>query len=145
MFAQTWRSHWGLGEDAFAHEDADKDPVLSRVDAAAVHSAFDRIIGSPESPAPSVVFGEKGSGKSGLRLALQRGLVEHNREHPDERVFSIEYTEFDSFLDQLRQNLKLPGGAKAAGKAVARFTQADHVDAMLCRGVSSLCETLLAE
>jgi hypothetical protein len=144
MFAQTWRNHWGLGEDAFAHEDADKDPVLSRVDAAAVHSAFDRIFGSPDSPAPSVVFGEKGSGKSGLRLALQRGLVEHNKQHPERRVFSIEYTEFDSFLDLVPQNLTLRGGSMSAGKTVARFTQADHIDAILCNGVSSLTDTLLA-
>jgi len=144
MFAQTWRSHWGLREDAFAHEDADKDPVLRRINAAAVHSSFDRIYGSPESPAPSVVFGEKGSGKSGLRLALGRRIEAHNEQNPEQKVFSIEYTEFDSFLDGVRQSQRLPAGEKAASKVVSKVTQADHLDAILSVGVSALTDEVLA-
>ena len=74
MFAHTWRRHWGLDEDPFVQEDADKDPVLARVPLEAVHSSFDRLYGSPDTPGPGIVFGEKGSGKSGLRLAMRRRL-----------------------------------------------------------------------
>ncbi|HIF22198.1 MAG TPA: hypothetical protein EYQ27_09900 [Gemmatimonadetes bacterium] len=77
MFAKTWRDHWNLSEDPFAFEDADKDPFVTRVDASAVHSSFDRIFGNADTPAPGIVFGEKGSGKSGLRLAMQRGIEKH--------------------------------------------------------------------
>ncbi|MEC8494302.1 MAG: hypothetical protein VXZ39_05230, partial [Planctomycetota bacterium] len=61
MFPHTWRRHWSLDEDPFVQEDADKDPVLRRVPAEAVHSSFDRLYGSVEAPGPGVVFGEKGS------------------------------------------------------------------------------------
>ena len=65
MFIETWRKHWGLSQDPFACEDADKDLILTRMDSSAVHSGFDRLFGDPESPAPGIIFGEKGSGKSG--------------------------------------------------------------------------------
>ena len=122
MFAETWRKHWGLIEDPFAHEDADKDPVLGKVEAAAVHSSFDRIYGSPETPGPGIVFGEKGSGKSGLRLALERRVREHNEDQPHDRVFLVEYTDFDYFLEHCRQSLKLPPtGTKSLPKLLERF------------------------
>ncbi|MEE2938767.1 MAG: hypothetical protein VX460_00140, partial [Planctomycetota bacterium] len=78
MFPHTWRHHWSLDEDPFVQEDADKDPVLRRVPAEAVHSSFDRLYGSVEAPGPGVVFGEKGSGKSSLRLAMKRRLDEES-------------------------------------------------------------------
>ena len=58
MFAQTWRAHWGLTQDPFDCEDADKDLILARLDTGAVHAGFDRLFGNPAAPAPGVVFGE---------------------------------------------------------------------------------------
>ncbi len=52
MFADNWRDHWKLKEEPFVHEDADKDPVLAKLNAAAVHSSFDRLFGDPASPVP---------------------------------------------------------------------------------------------
>ena len=144
MFAQTWRSHWGLTEDPFAHEDADKDPVLSRVDAQAVHSCFDRIYGNPATPGPGIVFGEKGSGKSGLRLAIQRRLEQHNEANPDARVFQVEYIEFDNFLESYRRRARLsPDAARSAPELVARFDLADHLDSVLSLGVTRLVDSIL--
>ena len=37
MFAQTWRSHWGLTQDPFDCDDADKDLFLARLDASGNH------------------------------------------------------------------------------------------------------------
>lgn len=144
MFAQTWRKHWGLAEDPFVHEDADKDPVLARIDVGAVHSAFDRIYGNPATPGPGIVFGEKGSGKSGLRLALERRVREHNEANPRERVFVVEYTEFDSFLDQFRQTLRLPPAPeKSVPRLLERFRAADHLDAILSVGVTKLVDEVI--
>ena len=84
MFPHTWRHHWALDEDPFVQEDADKDTVLARLPIEAVHSSFDRLYGTPDSPAPGIVFGEKGSGKSSLRLAMKRRLA-------SESAFVVEY------------------------------------------------------
>jgi len=139
MFTQTWRRHWGLEDDPFVQEDADKDPVLPRVAEEAVHSSFDRLFGDPRMPGPGVVFGEKGSGKSGLRLAMRRRL-----EGPDSRAFVVEYTEFDAFLNEARKADRLPPhGAKTPRRVVERFGLSDHLDAILCLGVSRLCREVV--
>lgn len=139
MFTQTWRRHWGLEEDPFVQQDADKDPVLPRVPSEAVHSSFDRLFGDPRMPGPGVVFGEKGSGKSGLRLAMRRRL-----EGPDSRAFLVEYTEFDAFLNEARKADRLPPhGAKTPRRVVERFGLADHLDAILSLGVTRLCHEVV--
>ena len=116
MFTQKWRDHWGLARDPFACEDADKDPILGQVDASAVHTGFDRVFGNPEVPSPSIVFGEKGSGKSGLRLMMKRRIAEHNKARPESKVFQSEYIDFDVQMEQFRQSIhassdprKIPG------------------------------------
>lgn len=141
MFAKTWRDHWDLSEDPFAFEDADKDPFVTRVDASAVHSSFDRIFGNAETPAPGIVFGEKGSGKSGLRLAMQRGIEKHNAAHHDARVFQLDYVEFDAFFDRARQAAHLPADKeKTTRQVVEKWRLVDHIDAILSNGVTRLVD-----
>ena len=138
MFPHTWRHHWSLDEDPFVQQDADKDPVLRRVPAEAVHSSFDRLYGSVEAPGPGVVFGEKGSGKSSLRLAMKRRLDE-------ESAFVVEYIEFGSFLSEARKADRLPpDGPKTPRRIVERFGLSDHVDALLSLGTTKLVEEVLA-
>ncbi|MEM8714053.1 MAG: hypothetical protein AAGG01_24175, partial [Planctomycetota bacterium] len=138
MFPHTWRHHWALDEDPFVQEDADKDTVLARVPREAVHSSFDRLYGSTEAPGPGIVFGEKGSGKSSLRLAMKRRLAED----ASAGAFAVEYIEFDSFLTEARKADRLPpNGPKTPRRVVERFLLADHIDAMLSLGVTKLaCE-----
>ena len=139
MFTQTWRHHWGLEENPFVQQDADKDPVLPRVPPEAVHSSFDRLFGDPRMPGPGVVFGEKGSGKSGLRLAMRRRL-----EGGDSGAFVVEYTEFDAFLNEARKADRLPPhGAKTPRRVVERFGLADHLDGILSLGVSQLSHEIV--
>lgn len=144
MFTKKWRDHWGLTEDPYACEDADKDPILAEVDSSAVHSGFDRIFGNPKVPAPGIVFGEKGSGKSGLRRMMRRRLDEYNAAHPDERVFFIEYIDFDGFLEQFRRTAK--GGRnprKAADAVLEGWGITDHLDAILSLGVTAMVDEAL--
>ena len=138
MFPHTWRNHWALDEDPFVQEDADKDPVLAKVPVQAVHSSFDRLYGSTDAPSPGIVFGEKGSGKSSLRLAMKRRLE-------DEPVFVVEYIEFDSFLTEARKADRLPPDApKTSRRVVERFSLSDHIDAILSLGVTKLANEVLA-
>ncbi len=141
MFPHTWRHHWALDEDPFVQEDADKDTVLARVPKEAVHSSFDRLYGSTDAPGPGIVFGEKGSGKSSLRLAMKRRL----KEDESAGAFTIEYIEFDSFLTEARKADRLPpNGPKTPRRVVERFLLADHIDAMLSLGVTKLSDEVAA-
>ncbi|MEM1453123.1 MAG: hypothetical protein AAF957_19815 [Planctomycetota bacterium] len=140
MFAHTWRRHWGLDEDPFVQEDADKDAVLARVPLEAVHSSFDRLYGSPDTPGPGIVFGEKGSGKSGLRLAMRR----HLEAEAAQTAFVVEYIEFDGFLNEARKADRLPPQAgRTPRRVVERFGLSDHLDAILSLGVTKLTHQLI--
>ncbi len=139
MFTQQWRAHWGLRTDPFACEDADKDLVLAEMDSSAVHSAFDRIFGSPHMPAPGIVFGEKGSGKSGLRLMMRRRLEEHNASSPD-RVFVIEYIDFNPYLEHFRG-----ADSRSGEKLLGEWKLADHLDCLLSLATSKLVGLCLDE
>lgn len=144
MFVETWRKHWGLTQDPFACEDADKDLILSRMDLEAVHSGFDRLFGDPASPAPGIVFGEKGSGKSGLRLTMKRRITDYNEANPSEKVFCSEYNDFDVFLEHFRRAVGAKGDPSAvAEKMMAEWTTAEHLDAMLSLGVTDLVDQIL--
>jgi len=143
MFLTTWRRHWALEKDPFACEDADKDLVLDEMAESAVHSAFDRVHGDPSSPAPGIVFGEKGSGKSGMRIAMRRRLNALARPAGD-RILVSEYVDFDVYLERFRCAVGVAEDPRAVGKAVERrWTLADHLDAMLSLGVTKLVDDLL--
>ncbi len=140
MFAKTWRSHWGLEGEPFVHEDADKDPVLAKLSEACVHSSFERLFGDPASPVPGIVFGEKGSGKSALRQAMLRRL---GALPEDQRPLIVEYTDFDPFLEALRQSQRIAPGTKKTGpRLVESHTRADHLDAILSVATTQLTDAL---
>jgi hypothetical protein len=142
MFIETWRKHWGLIQDPFSCEDADKDLILERMHAEAVHSVFERLFGDASTPAPGIVFGEKGSGKSGLRLTMRRKLDALGAEGP--RVLCTEYMDFDAFLENFRRAVGVGADPEDLGRAVcAHWRLADHLDAMLSGGVTELVDRLL--
>ena len=146
MFAQKWRQHWGLSEDPFGCEDADKDIILTEVDASAVHSSFDRIYGNPKAPAPGIIFGEKGSGKSALRLMMSRRITQYNEAHPDEKTFLIEYIDFNTYIEQFRQRTGIRRQSQQAVRDVIdRWKIADHLDCILSLGVTKLVDEQLAQ
>lgn len=146
MFLETWRQHWGLKDAPFVHEDADKDPVLERMDSMAVHSSFDRLFGEPTAPVPGVVFGEKGSGKSGLRLAMLRALQKHNTENGGRGAFIVQYIDFDPMLEELRRSEGIDaGGKRTREKVLDRLTRADHLDAILGLATTQIVQQLTAD
>ena len=144
MFLTTWREHWSLEKDPFACEDADKDLVLSEMTRTAVHSAFDRVYGDPRSPAPGIVFGEKGSGKSGMRIAMRERLEEFSSQADGKRILCSEYVDFDVYLERFRCAVGVGEDPKVVGQAVSKhWTLADHLDALLSLGVTRMVDDLL--
>jgi hypothetical protein len=136
-------AHHGIAHNPFADEDAQTDPVFrNRCRTEAFHPNWDKVFGDPSSPATSVVFGEKGAGKTAIRLQIAAQLADHNRACPDQRLFVIEYDDFNPFLDRFADRLR---GRKRrdAAKVLAEWKLWDHMDAILSLGVTCVVDRIL--
>ena len=102
-------------------------------------------------PSTSIVFGEKGSGKTAIRLHLADCVAAHNREHPDDRVLFVPYDDLNPFLDALHEHHvshgrsgKGGGGGSAGGedreilKSLEKTELVDHMDAILTLAVDQV-------
>ncbi|HEY3965619.1 MAG TPA: hypothetical protein VGM05_13765 [Planctomycetaceae bacterium] len=142
MKVQQLLAHHGIKENPFGQEDAQSDQVFKRhCLEGTYHPAWDKIFGSPEEPATAVVFGEKGSGKTALRLQIVDQIARYNREHPDRRVLVIEYDDFNPFLDCYRD--RLSGRMRRPERTLESWRLWDHMDAILTLGVSRVVDGLL--
>lgn len=143
MKVQQLLQHHGIQENPFGQEDAQTDQVFKRhcLDGT-YHPAWDKIFGSPQDPSTAVVFGEKGSGKTALRLQIVDHIRKYNQAHPAERVFVIEYDDFNPFLDSFRERLR--GWKRRPEHALENWRLWDHMDAILSLGVTQLVNQVLA-
>ena len=106
MKIQQFLAHHGVVSNPFTDEDAQTDLVFKTACIRSVyHPAWDKIYGDPGEPATAVVFGEKGSGKTAMRLQIARHLADHNADHPQRQVFVLAYIDFNPFLDRFRERL----------------------------------------
>jgi hypothetical protein len=136
-------SHHGIVANPFADEDAQTDPVFQgRCRHSMFHPQWDKVYGDPASPATSIVFGEKGAGKTALRLQMAAQIDEHNERSGDRRLFVIEYDDFNPFLDRFADRLS---GRKRrdAQKVLSEWKLWDHMDAIMSLGVTSVVDRLL--
>ncbi len=141
MKIQEFLLHHGIGRDPFAEEDADSDRVFKQYCLKDTHHpAWGKIFGSPEEPSTSVVFGEKGSGKSALRLQIVEGLLRYSSEHPDRRMLVIRYNDFNPYLDRLAER---SGSWRRDSDQVPQWRLWDHMDAILSLGVTQLGDYVL--
>jgi len=141
MKIQQFLEQHGIGANPFAEEDAQTDPVFKDFCIASTyHPTWDKIYGDPAEPATSIVFGEKGAGKTAMRLQIVRHLVDYNGSHPEQRLFIIEYDDFNPFLDRFRDRF---GSRKRPDKVLAEWKLWDHMDAILSLGVTSLADRIL--
>lgn len=142
MKVQQLLAHHGIKENPFGQEDAQSDQVFKRhCLEGTYHPAWDKIFGSPEDPSTAVVFGEKGAGKTALRLQIVDQIARYNREHPDRRVLVIEYDDFNPFLDCFRD--RLFGRKRRPERTLESWRLWDHMDAILTLGVSRVVDGLL--
>lgn len=142
MRIQPFLDHHGIASNPFADEDAQTDLVFK---GACIHSTYhptwDKIYGDPSEPATAVVFGEKGSGKTAIRLQLARHLADHNAEQPEHQVFVVEYDDFNAFLDRFRDTYS--GRRRRPDRLLEQWRLWDHFDAILSLAVTQLVDRIL--
>ncbi len=143
MRIQEFLQHHGVAVNPFADEDAQTDLVFKTACIRSVyHPAWDKIYGEPSEPATAVVFGEKGSGKTALRLQIARHLTDHNADHPQQQVFVVPYDDLNPFLDQVRERFSARRRRRPE-RILSQWQLWDHMDAILALGVTQLVDRLL--
>lgn len=158
MTLTDFLQHHGIFENPFRGEEARSDTVFARmargegptlngklhlgVSSALFHSDFEKILGDLSRPASAVVFGEKGSGKTAIRLQIAQRVALHNA-HPDakgERVFLFTHDEFNGMLARLHERI----GGKTPQESFQKTRLVDHIDAMLHAIVPRLVDAIIA-
>jgi hypothetical protein len=144
MKIQQFLEHHGIAENPFAEEDAQTDHVFKdHCITSTFHPTWDKVFGNPAEPATAVVFGEKGSGKTAMRLQIARHLEAFNRSQPERRAFVIHYDDLNPFLDRFCDRLG-SRQRRRPDRALAQWKLWDHMDAILALGVTQLVDGILA-
>lgn len=141
MELQRFFEHWNLAENPFQAEEARNDSVYNRIiEGAITHPDFAKIYGEPTTPSTAIVFGEKGSGKTAMRLMMEKRFEQYNAAHEANRVWVVRYDDLNPLLDRLSQRLHTEDSEKVLGS----FRLADHQDAILSSAVTELLDTILS-
>ena len=144
MKIQQLLDHYGVRINPFSQEDAQSDHIFQRHCAETIyHPAWDKVLGDCANPSTSIVFGEKGAGKTAIRLQLMNSLHDHNVRHPDQRAFVISYDDLNPFLDTFRDRLR--GRRRQPDNALQEWRLWDHMDALLTLSTRRLCSVLADE
>jgi len=144
MKVQQFLEHHGLSQNPFSQEDAQTDPLFQKLCSdGTFHPAWDKIYGDPSTPSTAVVFGEKGSGKTALRLQIVDHIAKYNSAHPDKRVFIIDYDDFNPFLDSFNEKVGWPGARPE--RTLSKWRLWDHIDCILSLATTHLVDDVLIE
>lgn len=142
MKLQDFLSHHGIKRNPFAEEDAQTDPVFKdHCISNTYHPAWDKVFGNPADPSTSIVFGEKGAGKTALRLQVEEHIDEYNRDNPEARSFVVPYDDFNPILDQFRE--RVARRSKKPEKVLQQFQLWDHMDAIMSLAVTKLVSSIV--
>lgn len=160
MTPTSFFEHHGIAENPFRGEEARQDPVLARLVSTphghtgsplpgargAMHPELERIAGDLVHASSAVVFGEKGAGKTAIRLQLAHGIDDHNAQHPDGRVFLLAHDDLNPMLDRLHNRLRRQTrkGESTPADSFKQVRLVDHIDGMLCTAVPRLVDAVLA-
>ena len=135
--------HWSIAENPFKGEEARDDAVFVRLgmpregDAGgpvAAHSDFEKVLGSLVRPSTAVVFGEKGSGKTAIRMQIADHVRRHNLDHPGQAVWVIDYDDLNAVLDCLHER----AGKTDPAESLKAMRLVDHIDALLSRATTTI-------
>ena len=142
MKLEQFFKHHGIVGNPFSEEDAQTDTVFKKRCMETIHHpAWNKFFGSPADPSTALVFGEKGSGKTALRLQAGSEMNTYNQKNPGERVFVISYDDFNPYLDNCRAATR----AADMGQVLEKWRLSDHMDAILSLGVTHLVDLLTTE
>ena len=139
MHAEEFLDRHGLALNPFAAEDAVQDAVLKRAGGGWKHPDFAKILGDPGHPSPTVVFGERGSGKTAIRLQMERALDAWNDRRSVPKAMVIAHDDLDGMLHAVARH----DGLRDAAAALDGLRLSDHVDAMLHRTVPAVVDQVL--
>ncbi len=143
MNIQSFWEHHGIVRNPFAEEDAQTDPVFKEhCISSAYHPTWDKIYGDPAEPSTAIIFGPKGSGKTAMRLQIDRHLSRYNQENSSKRVYVIRYDDFNPFLDHFCERMGR-FHSKKPEKVLDSWRLWDHMDSILCLGVTDLVNQAL--
>ncbi|MEC9373768.1 MAG: hypothetical protein VYC34_07990, partial [Planctomycetota bacterium] len=161
MNVSSFFEHWGVDENPFRAEEARQDAVFDRLGVGpTTHPDFEKILGDLRHVSTSIVFGEKGSGKTALRIQLARRVAEHNALHEQERVFLVPYDDLNPILDRFYEHISggpvpAPNRKQRAKKTtdqeaellkrLKKLRLVDHMDAILHIATRRLVDALLGE
>ena len=147
MDVERFLQHHGLSENPFGAEEARHDPVFERIVASSgmSHPELVKVLGNADRPHTSVVFGEKGSGKTALRLLMARRIGLYNRENADRRTLMVAYDDFNPVLDTVAHNRSRLGKRRSRDpdRLLASFRLEDHQDAILSIAVTKLVDGIM--
>jgi len=142
MKIQQFLEHYGVRINPFSQEDAQSDHIFQRhCSQALYHPAWDKVLGDCRNPSTAIVFGEKGSGKTAIRLQLMKAISEHNQRAKTDRVFVISYDDLNPFLDAFQD--RLHGRRRNPDNALKEWRLWDHMDALLTLSTRRICRALL--
>jgi hypothetical protein len=141
MNVDSFFKHYQLLENPFRAEEARQDAVFSRIEQACHHPDYAKFRGDFQHPASAIVFGERGSGKTAIRMQVEHDLAEHNRNHPEHRCLGINYDELNPVLDRLHQRKP----KASAEEVLAKMRLSDHIDGMLSTIVPRIVDQAFKE
>jgi len=155
MTLSDFLNHWSITENPFRGEEARDDSVFARMSAgprlngtkaaasghslSAFHSDFEKILGDLARPSTSIVFGEKGSGKTAIRLQINARVNTFNMDHPTTKVLLVAYDDLNASLGRVHER----AGGKTPLESFQSLRLVDHIDALLCMIVPRLVDALL--
>lgn len=142
MKIQDFLKHHAIARNPFAEEDAQTDIVFkNHCIGSTFHVGWDKVYGDPHDPSTSIVFGEKGAGKTALRLQIAEHIEEHNKTNPTKKLFVVDYDDLNPYLDRFRDHFGTR--FRRADKLLSAWRLWDHQDAILTQGVTKLVDELL--
>ncbi len=149
MNLQHFFDHWSISENPFRGEEARQDAVFRKLGEAAgegrahvaAHSDFEKILGQLDRPSTSIVFGEKGSGKTAIRMQIAAAVADHNAANPEAKALLIAYDELNTVLDRFHERA---GGGEPLD-TLRRIRLQDHIDGILMAAVPGMVDTVIGE
>ncbi|MFM8578175.1 MAG: hypothetical protein ACKOCN_05175 [Planctomycetaceae bacterium] len=149
MKLREFLEHHGIAGNPVAEEDAQNDTVFKRTCLETTfHPSWDKIFGDSADPSTAIVFGEKGAGKTALKLQMVRQIERENESvaesggsaMPVGKTLVVLYDDFNPFLDRFVSRV---GPNRPVEKVLGQWKLWDHMDAILSLAVTQLVSLLV--